>query len=173
MKEAIYLCLLLACVSCVTNPDNGFNKEGVPKEITRTFEEFGFSITAPCDLFCNKYPSHAFVVAEYYSIQKNLPFYRIEVREKLIIDELSETEQNEELDEMIRTCFIGFTKVEKVLFSNSKYPGYVGDKNLDGSTVRMMMFNKGKYIISLIVTADTSVIDQKFNEFTNSFKAID
>jgi hypothetical protein len=77
------------------------------------------------------------------------------------------------MDEMIRTCFIGFTKVEKLLFSNNKYPGYVGDKNLDGSTVRMMMFNKGKYIISLIVTADTSVIDQKFNEFTNSFKAID
>ena len=106
MKKTIFICLLLACVSCVTNPDNGFNKEGVPKEITRTFEEFGFLITAPCDLFCNKYPSHAFVVAEYYSIQKNLPFYRIEVREKLIIDELSETEQNEEMDEMIRTCFI-------------------------------------------------------------------
>lgn len=176
MKMAIYLCLLMACVSCVTNPNNGFNQDGASKETTRTFEEFGFSITAPCNWFCNQYPSHAFVVAEFYSgNQGKAPFYRIEVREKPIFEDLSEMEQNEQMDEMIKSYFIdyNFINVKNVLFSNNKYPGYVGDKNLDGITDRMMMFNKGKHIISLIVTADTSVIDQKFNKFTNSFKAID
>ena len=62
------------------------------------------------------------------------------------------------------------------MFSGNKYPGYVGEMTYAGIFGRTVEFNKGNYIISLSVMADSSNqkdVYQKFDKFTSSFKVID
>ena len=66
----------------------------------------------------------------------------------------------------------GFTNVEKVEFSDNKYPGLVGEKNEDGSMLRAVMFNKDGNIIILTVQSKTD-LDKKYEQFTSTFKVID
>lgn len=175
MKKTIFICLLLACVSCVSNPSKNSKQEDASKEFIKVFKEYGFSITSPCVLEDEK--SHGlgndayFAGTELSDDPENAIGYQVVVKEvPKGFKDLSEVELNAMMDQMKNS---GFVNVEKVLFSDNKYPGFIGDKNQDGSVHRGVMFNKDKYIISLIVSADSSVLDQKFNDFTNSFTVID
>ena len=172
------MCLLLVCFGCATNPDNGSTQDGVSNnEFTKAFKEYGFSITAPCVL--EDESSHAMGNDAYYAGTENpddpdkATGYQVVVNKlpegsKGFAD-LSEEEQNEQIDQMKDS---GFTNVKSVLFSDNKYPGFVGDKNQDRSMVRLVSFYKDGCIISLTVVAKTD-LDQKFNQFTDSFKVID
>ncbi len=178
MKKSLFiLCLLLACFGCATNPDNGFTQDGVSNEFTKAFEEYGFSVTAPCVL--EDESSHKMGNDAYYAgtenpdDPENATGYQVVVKKlpegsKGFAD-LSEEEQNEQMGQMKDS---GLTNVDKVLFSDNKYPGFVGDKNQDGSMVRTVMFCKDGSIIILSVQSKTD-LDQKFEQFTHSFKVID
>ena len=94
------------------------------------------------------------------------------------LEALSESEQNHHLDQIKNLFFDdGNISVERVLFSDNQYPGYTGGGPHDGILDRTTVFNNGKYIISLSVAADPSVLDQdaldrKFSQFTSTFKVI-
>ena len=194
MKKTIFLCLLLACVGCIPLPHKKSNQDSESKEYTKTFKELGFSITAPCelkedppvnDLWNDAYYKTVFIkgVMDDPDNSDYMILYLIKVIETdKAFEELSEAEQNE-LMEKIKTADFdespgsGYYDVKKILFSD-KYPGYVGARNYADLCARSMTFNKGKYIISLTVlddnpNCDQKVLNQRFNKFTKSFKAID
>lgn len=187
MKKLLFLCLLLACVGCVSNTDKGSDQDS--KEITRTFDDFGFSIAAPCDLK-DVPPVEDGDVTTYVfegnegEYPKNATHYQVVVKKTPnVFEELSEAEQNEQMKQMKDSDFpeipgypASYTNVEKVEFSDHNYPGYVGENNYVGIFDRTVEFNKGRYIISLSVMADSSkkeVVLQKFDKFTDSFKVIE
>jgi len=178
MKKAFYLCLLLACFSCGTNSNNGSNQEGASKEYTKTFEEFGFSISAPCILEDVSSQVSGTFEANYGGIvnpddPENATVYQVAVTKlPSDIEGLSEADQQEILDQRMNLENAGFTNVKKVLFSDNNYIGYVGDTQHNGLMQRGMMFKKGKHIITLTVLTNID-LDEKFNKFTNSFKVID
>ena len=191
MKKTIILCLLLACVSCMNNTGKGSDQESKSEEITKTFEEFGFSITAPCVL--KDLPPVEDGDTTTYVIEgtegdypQNATNYLVVVKKtSKVFEDLSEAEQNERMDQMKESDFpqvqgypASYTNVEKVLFSDNKYPGFVGDNSYQGILSRTVEFNKGNYIISLTVMADSksmnqNELEQKFKKFTDSFKVID
>ena len=191
MKKTIILCLLLACVSCGNNLGKGSDQESKSEEITKTFEEFGFSITAPCVL--KDLPPVEDGDTTTYVIEgtegdypQNAINYLVVVKKtSKVFEDLSEAEQNERMDQMKESDFpqvqgypASYTNVEKVLFSDNKYPGFVGDNSYQGILSRTVEFNKGNHIISLTVMADSksmnqNELEQKFKKFTDSFKVID
>lgn len=191
MKKTIILCLLLACVSCGNNLGKGSDQESKSEEITKTFEEFGFSITAPCVL--KDLPPVEDGDTTTYVIEgtegdypQNATNYLVVVKKtSKVFEDLSEAEQNERMDQMKESDFpqvqgypASYTNVEKVLFSDNKYPGFVGDNSYQGILSRTVEFNKGNHIISLTVMADSksmnqNELEQKFKKFTDSFKVID
>lgn len=194
MKKTIFLCLLLACVGCIPQPHKKSNQDSESKEYTKTFKELGFSITAPCELKEDP-PVNELWNDEYYKTvfvkgimdDPDNPDYMILYLIKAIetekaFEELSEAEQNERMELIKKADFdespgSGFSEVEKIVFSD-KYPGYVGARNYADICFRSMTFNKGKYIISLTVlddnpNCDQKILNQRFNKFTKSFKAID
>lgn len=194
MKKTIFLCLLLACVGCIPQPHKKSNQDSESKEYTKTFKELGFSITAPCELKEDP-PVNELWNDEYYKTvfvkgimdDPDNPDYMILYLIKAIetekaFEELSEAEQNERMELIKKADFdespgSGFSEVEKIVFSD-KYPGYVGARNYADLCARSMTFNKGKYIISLTVlddnpNCDQKILNQRFNKFTKSFKAID
>lgn len=192
MKKTLFLCLLLACVGCVIKTNKSFNQEDTSKESTKTFKEFGFSITAPCELKdfqpVNDLWNDAYYKTYYSSGLIENPdnpdlftFYHVGVKEtSKVFEDLSQAEQNELMDQIKSADFElpGSANVEKVLFSDKKFPGYVGDRKFGRFLCRSVTFNKGKYIITLTIMTDTAVMDQyvlvdKFNKFTNSFKVIE
>lgn len=173
MKNIIYLCFLLLCIGCATNTDNDTSKE-----ITKTFPKYGFSITAPCVLedATSKARKHidGDLEVEYSGVENfgdtvNATAYQVLVHKISENSFENEDQLNEFMDQVKKS---GFTNVEKVLFSDNKYIGYVGDIFKNGSMNRMVQFRKGKYLISLIVITNTG-LDEKFKNFTESFKAID
>lgn len=191
MKKTIILCLLLACVSCGNNLGKGSDQESKSEEIIKTFEEFGFSITAPCVL--KDLPPVEDGDTTTYVIEgtegdypQNAINYLVVVKKtSKVFEDLSEAEQNERMDQMKESDFpqvqgypASYTNVEKVLFSDNKYPGFVGDNSYQGILSRTVEFNKGNHIISLTVMADSksmnqNELEQKFKKFTDSFKVID
>lgn len=191
MKKTIILCLLLACVSCGNNLGKGSDQESESEEITKTFEEFGFSITAPCVL--KDLPPVEDGDTTTYVIEgtegeypQNAINYLVVVKKtSKVFEDLSEAEQNERMDQMKESDFpqvqgypASYTNVEKVLFSDNKYPGFIGDNSYQGILSCTVEFNKGNHIISLTVMADSksmnqNELEQKFKKFTDSFKVID
>ncbi len=188
MKKIFYLCLLLACVGCVSNTNKDYQEE-TAKEITKTFEDFGFSIAAPCEFKAlppvedgdtttyvfegieGDYPNNA---TQYLIVVKKTP---------KVFEELSEAEQNEQMDKIKSSDFpeipgypASYSNVEKVSFSDHQYPGYVGDNNYVGIYSRTVEFNKGRHIICMTVMADSTkqeAVRQKYDRFTSSFKVIE
>jgi hypothetical protein len=177
MKKTIfYLCLLLACVGCTTNPDNGSTQDGESKELTKEFKEYGFSITAPCEL--KNESAHAMGNSAYYlgTVNPNdsddATGYQVVVKKMhkgaKDLKVFSEEELNNNMKQMEH---VGFTNVEKVQFLD-KYPGIVGDLNQNGSPLRAVIFQKDGN--SIILTVQTkNELDQKFEKFTDSFKVIE
>ena len=160
MKKTIFLCLLLVCVSCMNNSSKDSNQEGKSEEITKTFEEFGFSVTAPC-------------------VFEELPPVEDGDTTTYVIQGTDGDYPQKESDfPQIQGYPASYTNVEKVLFSDNKYPGFIGDNSYQGILSRTVEFNKGNYIISLTVMADSksmnqNELEQKFKKFTDSFKVID
>ena len=191
MKKTIFLCLLLVCVSCMNNSSKASNQEGKSEEITKTFEEFGFSVTAPCVF--EKLPPVEDGDTTTYVIQgtdgdypQNATNYLVVVKKtSKVFEDLSEAEQNERMNQIKESDFpqilgypASYTNVEKVLFSDNKYPGFIGDNSYQGILSRTVEFNKGNYIISLTVMADSKSMNQNeleqiFKKFTDSFKVIE
>lgn len=172
MKKTIFLCLLLLCVSCMTNPDKGTVQEATSDGFTKTFKEYGFSVTSPCALEEEQVQGE--IEADFLGIENpddsvNATAYQVVVHKiPSRFEDFSEAQLNEYMDQMKAS---GLTNVEKVLFSD-KYIGFVGDKYQNGAMNRMVMFNKGDYLITLMVGANTD-LENKFKNFTDSFKAID
>ena len=178
----------MACASCVTSPSSGSDSENgsasrtpqaeSKKEFTKTFKEYGFSIKTPCVLEDVSSQVRGNFEANYGGIDnpddpENGTAYQVAVIKLPIgFEDFSEAEQNEILDQRLNLNNAGFTNVEKVLFSDNKYLGYVGDTHHNGLKQRGVMFNKGRYIITLTVLANSD-LEKKFNKFTNSFKVID
>lgn len=187
MKKIIYLCLLLACIGCVSNTDKV--SEEASKEITKTFEEFGFSIAAPCDFKAlppvedGDTTTYVFEGIE-GDYPNNATQYLIVVKKtSRVFEELSEAEQTKQMNQIKSSDFpeipgypASYSNVEKVSFSDHKYPGYVRDNNYVGIYSRTVEFNKGKHIISLTVMADSTkqeAVRQQYDKFTSSFKVIE
>ena len=178
MKKTIfYLCLLLACVACANKADNGSTQDGASSETTKEFKEYGFSITAPCVL--ENESAHAMGNSAYYAGTENpddpekATGYQVVVKKlqkgSKDLKDLSEETLNGMMSQMKAS---GFTNVEKVEFSDNKYPGLVGEKSEDGSRLRAVMFNKDGNIIILTVQSKTD-LDKKYEQFTSTFKVID
>ena len=170
MKKIIILCLLMTCFGYVANANNG-SSQGASKENTKTFKKYGFSITAPCvleDKTVLGMGNDAYYVGTVGN-PGNATSYQVVVKKiPKSINDCTEAEQNEMMDQIKSS---GFTNVEKVLFSDHKYPGFIGDKHEDADTVRAVMFNKDKYMIVFTVITNSD-LDKKFKEFTSSFKVI-
>ena len=178
MKKTIfYLCLLLACVACANKSDNGSTQDGASSETTKTFKEYGFTITAPCVL--EDEPAHAMGNNVYYAGTENpddpekATGYQVVVKKLNKGSKVFKDLSGDKLDDMMNQMNnSGFTNVEKVAFSDNKYPGLVGNKEEDGSMLRAVMFLKDGNFIILTVQTKTD-LEQKFEQFTHSFKVID
>ena len=203
MKKTIFLCLLLACFGCASSPDKGSfqeaeaDAEAVVEEetnkFTKTFDEFGFSIAAPCvleddepvnelwnDDYYNTYYSNGIIVSP--DDPNKMTQYLVGVRQaSKAFENLSEAEQNKRMEQIKKADFTdlpGVSNIEKVLFSEKKYPGYAGNRKFGEFINRTVTFNKGSYIITLSVLSDTAIMKQselieEFDIFTRSFKVID
>ena len=176
-KTIFYLCLLLACVACANKSDNGSTQGGASGETTQTFKEYGFSITAPCVL--EDEPAHAMGNNVYYAGTENpddpekATGYQVVVKELQRGSKGSKDLSQETLNGMMSQMnAVGFSNVENVEFSDKKYPGLVANKNQDGSMLRAVMFIKDGNLIMLTVQSKTD-LEQKFEQFTHSFKVID
>ncbi len=191
MKHSIFLCFMIVCASCLTNPNDadskqdsltafGTNEITVPnskKEYTKTFKEFGFSIKTPCVLEDVSSQANGDFEANYGGIinpddPDNVTAYQIVVIKIPIgIEDYTESEKKDLIDQQLSMRMVNFSNVKRVLFSDNEYIGYVGDTHHNGLKQRGVMFNKDRYIIALTVMTNSD-LDLKFNEFTNSFKVI-
>ena len=178
MKKVIYLCLLLICVGCVTSTSKATTQESTSEGFTKVFNEYGFSVTTPCVLEEGTFLAQRHVgeniEADYYGIDHpddtvNTTGYQVVVHKVPKNCFEDEAKQNEYMEQMKAS---GVTNVEKVIFSDNKYIGFVGDKYQNGTMSRMVMFNKGDNLITLMVSANKD-LDQKFKTFTDSFIVTD
>ena len=191
MKHSFFLCLLLLCANCLTSPSNETKTENVSvpeteqtsrvetnKEFTKTFKEFGFSIKTPCVLEDVSSQVNGDFAANFGGVDnqddsENMTAYQVAVIKIPIgIEDYSEAEKNEFIDEQLSNRMASFSSVKRVLFSDNEYIGYVGDTHHNGLKQRGVMFNKDRYIIGLTVMTNSD-LDRKFNKFTNSFKVLD
>lgn len=181
MKKTFYLCLLLLCVSCATNTEKGIVQNETSNGLTTTvFEEYGFSITTPCvledalsgvrDLVQGSNIDACHVGIENPDDSVNTAAYQVTVIK--LPTSLKDEQKTEFIKNIENVRLAGFTNVEKVEFSDNKYPGFVGDIDKNGCKNRVVLFIKDKQVIELMVSTNTG-LDEKFKSFTDSFKVID
>ena len=178
---------LVGCTDCTGSYSNqGVESQGTQQEagipvqqedVTTTFDKFGFSVRTPCVLEDVSAQVHGHFEANYGGMineddPENMTAYQVAVIKLPIgVEDYPKEEIDDIVDLKISEMMSNFSNVEKVLFSDEEYPGYVGDTNSNGVNQRGVIFKKDRFIITLTVLTNSDM-EHKFNRFTNSFKVI-
>ena len=146
-------------------------------EFTKSFPEYGFSITAPCQLEdVSAHSSGDFLlnlggVTNENDMQKMAAYQFIVTRLPIGYKNLSKAELSRRIDNMLRQQTSRFNNVEPIRVGYEEFPGYVGYTQHQGLQQKGMMFAVNNYIIAMTVMTNND-LEAKFNKFSNGFKII-
>lgn len=146
-------------------------------EFTKSFPEYGFSITAPCKLEdVSVHSSGDFLlnlggVTDGNDMQKMAAYQFIVTRLPIGYKNLSNAELSRKVDDMLRQQTSHFNNVETIRVGYEEFPGYVGYTSHNGLQQKGMMFAVNNYVVAMTVMTNND-LDRKFNKFSNGFKII-
>lgn len=146
-------------------------------EKTKSFPQYGFSITAPCELEdVSSQSSGNFLLNLGGVTDGNDPVrmaaYQISVvRAPVGYRDLPKEEYERMMDSQLRSLGRSFKYWNHISFGYEGYNGYVGETTHNGYGQKGVMFVKDNLIIALTVITNNN-LEQKFNKFTNGFKTI-
>lgn len=146
-------------------------------EFTKSFPEYGFSITAPCkmeDVSANS-SGDFFLnlggITDGNDMQRLAAYQFIVTRLPVGFKNLSKAELSKQIDGMLRQQTSRFNQVEAVRVGDDGFPGYVGYTMHQGLRQKGMIFAVNNYIIAMTVMTNDD-LETKFNKFSNGFKII-
>lgn len=188
MMKSTYLILLVILVSsCQINSqrqDEGNQSISNLKDIAyyqergyQIFQEYGFTIKAPCLLEdVSQQVSGEFLLNYGGITEKDNPdkitFYQLAVNRLPVgYKDIPADKLKSAIDSKIRDAMKHLKNCKPILFGYEEYQGYIGECTTKGYNQRGLMFSKDNYIICLTVISNDN-IEEKFNRFTNSFKSI-
>ncbi len=146
-------------------------------EFTKSFPEYGFSITAPCQLedvsahYSGDFLLNLGGVTDGNDMQKMAAYQFIVTRLPVGYKNLSKDELSRKVDDMLRQQTSRFNNVEAIKVGYEGFPGYVGYTEHQGLQQKGMMFAVDNYIIAMSVMTNDD-LETKFNKFSNGFKII-
>ena len=173
----IFAVTIVSCQNASSNKSLNSLPVGNSATYTKEFPEFGFAITAPCQLNNVSNQSSGNFEANFGGIvnqedRENMAAYQVIVNKLPVgYKNLSDIELEEFIDKTISENMAGFRNVRKISFSDEGYLGYVGDSENNGLKQRGVVFSKGRFIIALTVLSNSNLVE-RFNKFTNSFKVL-
>lgn len=144
---------------------------------TYPFQEYGFSITAPCKMEdVSRYSSGDFLInlggiTDENDAKKMAAYQFMVTRLPVGYRNIPAAELSRRVDELLRTTFSYLENFEAVRVGYEGFQGYVGytcDNNL---RQKCMIFSMKNYIIALTVMTNDN-LEAKFNRFSNGFKVI-
>lgn len=150
-----------------------YNKENY----YQPFADYGFAITAPCKLRDVSHQSSGDFVVNYAGVLNENSLDKAVFYQVMAIDvpvgykDLSNSEYEELVDALIKSSMSRMSNCKKVKFGYEEYNGYVGEAIVNGYRQKGVMFCKENLIITLTVITNDG-LNEKFNEFTNSFRNI-
>lgn len=142
------------------------------------FYECGFAIKTPCILKDASQQASGNFFLNYGGIingdnPSKMTAYQVIVNRLPIgYKELSKHELSSLVDGLMRKGFDRFSNIKSIRFSYDEYPGYVAECTTKGYAQKGVMFWKDNFIICLTVITNDR-LNEKFNEFTNSFKNVE
>ncbi len=145
---------------------------------TKSFPQYGFSITAPCKLSDVSAQSNGnFLVnyagAENENDRSKFAFYQI-MAFRLPAGALDYTQA--QLNQIFKsfvegTLLDGFASHKAIRLGYEGYTGYEVQTTANGYKQKGVYFLKGTYVIGLTVISNYN-LDSRFNKFTNGFKSL-
>lgn len=145
---------------------------------TKSFPQYGFSITAPCKLSDISSQSNDnflvnFAGAENENDKSKFAFYQITAF-RLPAGALDYTQS--QLNEIFKVFFEsslmeGFSSQKAIRFGYEGYTGYEVQTTANGFKQKGVFFLKETYVICLTVVSNYN-LESRFNKFTNGFKAL-
>lgn len=146
-------------------------------EYTKTFPEYGFSITAPCKLEdVSAHSKGNFLVnlggfTDGNDVTKMAAYQFIVTRLPVGYKNLSKSELSNKVDDMLRQQVANFNNVEPIKVGYEGFPGYVGYTEHNGLQQKGIMFVVNNYIIAMTVMTNSD-LEAKFNKFSNGFRIL-
>ena len=159
-----------------TNPQQIFSDNN-KENYYQSFDDYGFAITAPCKLRDVSHQSSGDFVVNYAGVINENNLDKVVFYQVMAIDvpigykDLSNSEYEELVDTLIKSSMSKMSNCKKVKFGYEEYNGYVGETIVNGYRQKGVTFCKENLIITLTVITNDG-LNEKFNEFTNSFRNI-
>ena len=147
------------------------------QDYTKSFPQYGFSITAPCELEdVSSQSSGNFLlnlggVTDGNDPAKMVAYQLALIRVPVGYKDLPKEEYERMMDNYLRSLGRSFRYWNHISFGYEGYNGYVGETTHNGYGQKGVMFVKDNLVIALTVITNNN-LEQKFNKFTNGFKAI-
>lgn len=145
---------------------------------TKSFPQYGFSITAPCKLSDVSAKSNSNFLVNYAGTENEndkakFAFYQI-MAFRLPAGALDYNQ--DQLNKMFRSfmdsnLLDSFSSHKAIRFGYEGYTGYEVQTTTNGYKQKGVFFLKGTYVIGLTVISNYN-LDARFNKFTNGFKTL-
>lgn len=167
-KQANHNTQAIVVKESATETDTGF---------TKSFPEYGFSITAPCKLedvsahFSGDFLLNLGGITDGNNMQKMAAYQFIVARLPVGYKNLNKAELSNKIDDMLRQQTSHFDNVEAIRVGYEGFPGYVGYTKHQGLRQKGMIFAVNNYVIAITVMTNND-LETKFNKFSNGFKII-
>ena len=184
-KSSIVIATLLAILFVACTQGGGQDSYSVNWDSVETvedfyfeFPEYGFTITAPCqmkDVSANS--SGSFLVNYGGTTDENDPkrmaaYQLIVTRTPIGYKDMSHAKYKKMIDDQIRSQMQNFKSYKAIKFGYEEYNGYVCETSTNGYAQKGVIFVKDNLIITLTVISNDN-LEARFNKFTNGFKSID
>lgn len=178
----IGLCSILFSCQPRENRNSHISESGIPRiannsEYTKSFPEYGFSITAPCQLEDVSAQSGTNILinlggtTDGNDISRMAAYQFMVTRLPVGYRNINRNELTRRIDNLIRQQMSRFRNVEQIRVGYEGFPGYLCYTEHNGLQQKGMFFAVNNYIIAMTVMTNND-LETKFNKFSNGFKII-
>lgn len=149
----------------------------VAEDFNLEFPEYGFAITAPCQMKdVSAYSSGDFLVNYGGTTDENNPkrmaAYQLMVtRVPVGYKDMPRAKYEKMVDDQLRSQMQRFKSYKAIKFGYEEYNGYACETSTNGYAQKGVMFVKDNLVIALTVISNDN-LEAKFNKFTNGFKSL-
>ena len=150
---------------------------GLKQDYTKSFPQYGFSITAPCVLEdVSSQSSGNFLlnlggITDGNDPAKMAAYQLALIRVPVGYRDLPKEEYERMMDNYLKSLGRAFKYWNHIRFGYEGYNGYVGETTKNGYRQKGVMFIKDNLVIALTVITNNN-LEQKFNKFTNGFRTL-
>lgn len=149
----------------------------VVSDFNLEFPEYGFAITAPCQMKdVSAQSSGDFLINYGGTTEENNPkrmaaYQLIVTRVPIGYKDMPRAKYEKLVDEQLRSQMQRFKSYKAIKFGYEEYNGYACETSINGYAQKGVMFAKDNLIIALTVISNDN-LETKFNKFTNGFRSL-